>query len=90
MGEGVEPLKRLMPRKKDPPNVRSLARVHTALSINTLAGVARSGESEAARVSAAAQLLDRGWGRAPQPVTGEDGEGNIEITIRHILGERKK
>jgi hypothetical protein len=28
----------------------------------------------AARVSAAGILLDRGWGRAPQPHAGEDGD----------------
>jgi len=90
MGVGVKSLNDLMPRKKVPPDVRSLARIHTALAVNTLAGVARSGESEAAKVSAAIALMDRGWGRAPQTLAGEDGEGNIEITIRHILGEKKK
>jgi hypothetical protein len=28
-------------------------------------------------------MLDRGWGKAPLPHTGEDG-GSIEITIRNI------
>ena len=39
----------------------------------------------AARVQAAIHLLDRGWGRAPQSHTGPDGEGDIKVTIRHIL-----
>lgn len=30
-------------------------------------------------------LLDRGWGKAPQSITGTDGEGDIKVTIRHIL-----
>jgi len=38
----------------------------------------------AARVSAASALLDRGWGNAPQPHTGEDDK-NICITIRQII-----
>jgi len=41
--------------------------------------------SAAARVAAAAILLDRGWGRAPQTHTGVDGEGDIRVTIRHIV-----
>ena len=41
--------------------------------------------SMAARVSAAGILLDRGWGRAPQPHAGEDGK-DIHITIRKMLG----
>jgi hypothetical protein len=42
----------------------------------------------AARVSAAIALLDRGWGRAPQSHTGADGEGDIRVLIRHIVGGR--
>lgn len=30
-------------------------------------------------------LLDRAFGKAPQAHTGEDGEGDIRVTIRHIL-----
>jgi hypothetical protein len=40
-----------------------LAREHTAEAVMTLVHVAERGESEAARVSAATALLDRGWGR---------------------------
>lgn len=42
------------------------------------------GESEAARVSACAILLDRGWGKAEQVHSG-DIQGDITITIRKIL-----
>jgi hypothetical protein len=38
----------------------------------------------AARVSAAGILLDRGWGRAPQVHSGEDG-GDIRVIIRQII-----
>jgi hypothetical protein len=37
----------------------------------------------AARVAAAGILLDRGWGRATQAHTGEDG-GSIRVVIRRI------
>ena len=70
---------------KPTPDLRSLARSHTELSIQTLAGIARNSTSDQARVSAAQALLDRGWGKAPQAHTGENGEGGIQITIRHIL-----
>jgi hypothetical protein len=36
-------------------------------------------------VSAAGILLDRGWGRAPQAHTGQNGEGDIRVIIRHIV-----
>jgi hypothetical protein len=51
-----------------------------------LAGiVSQEAVPPAARVSAAGILLDRGWGKAPQAHTGEDGEGDLQVTIRHII-----
>jgi len=73
---------------KAPADIRSLARTHTNLAINTLAGICRQGTNEGARVGAAVALLDRGWGKAPQAVTGENGESAIKIVVRHILAGR--
>ena len=67
--------------------IRSYARSHALEAIQTLAGIARNGKQEAARVAAATALLDRGWGRPPQAHTGENGEGDIRVTIRHIVQE---
>jgi hypothetical protein len=39
-------------------------------------------------VSAASALLDRGWGKPPQPHTGEDDK-DIRVAIRTIT-ERKE
>jgi hypothetical protein len=66
-------------------DLKSLARSFTEVSIQTLAGIAREGQNEGARVSAAGILLDRGWGKAPQAHTGPDGEGDIRVTIRQII-----
>ena len=71
-----------------PTEIRSLARSHTNLAIKILAGIAKDGTNEAARVSAAVALLDRGWGKPPQAHTGEDGEGKINVVIRHIVDGR--
>jgi hypothetical protein len=70
---------------KAPADLRSLARAHTELSIQTLAGVARNSSSDQARVSAAQALLDRGWGKALQPHVGEGGNGSITVIIRQIV-----
>jgi hypothetical protein len=40
-------------------------------------------------VQAGQVLLGYGWGKPPQPVTGADGEGDISITVRHILEGKK-
>lgn len=75
-----------MPRKKLPADLRSLARGHTNLCIKVLAGlVSQEAVPPAARLAAAAILLDRGWGKAPQAHTGEDGEGAIRVIIRHLV-----
>ena len=84
--EGVDPPRKPLPRKKISSDLRSLARGHTTLCIKVLAGiVSQEAVSPAARVAAAGILLDRGWGRAPQAHTGEDGEGDIRVVIRHIV-----
>ena len=83
--EGVGPPRKHLPRKKIPADLRSLARGHTELCIKVLAGiVSQEAGPAAARVSAAAILLDRGWGKAIQPHTGEDG-GDLRIVIRQIV-----
>jgi len=67
-------------------DIRSLARTHTAMCIRVLASIAKERNApKAARVTAAGELLNRGWGKAPQAHTGENGEGDIKVTIRHIL-----
>ena len=68
--EGVDPPRsKYLPRKRIPPNLRSLARAHTELSIKVLAGIASAEDAPpAARVAAAAMLLDRGWGRLPSRI----------------------
>jgi hypothetical protein len=60
--------------------IRSLARSYTEMAIQSLAGIAQNGESESAKVAAANALLDRGWGKPAQPVTGED-DGPIQLTV---------
>lgn len=60
---------------KAPIDIRSLARAHTHSAIKVLAGIMNEKECvSAARVAAATALLDRGWGKPVQAVTGEDGK----------------
>jgi hypothetical protein len=72
------------PKKRLPTDLKSLARSHTQISIDALSGIAKNGESEAAKVAASIALLDRGWGRPNQPHDAKlDGE--LRITIRKLL-----
>ena len=62
--------------------IRSIARSHTRTAINVLVGVMRSKDATAAaKVSAANAILDRGWGKATQPV-GNSGDGTLELIHR--------
>jgi hypothetical protein len=70
-------------------DVQSLARGYTKISVTALANIVQDGESESARVAACGMLLDRGWGKPPQPVTGKDGVEPIEVTIRTIIEGKK-
>lgn len=57
---------------EDVKHVRELARQYTSEAIQSLADVMATG-SPNARVSAANALIDRGWGKAEQPITGSEG-----------------
>ncbi len=66
---------------KAPADIRSLARSYTELAIQTLAGIAKDGKQEAARVSAAECLLSRGWGKAPAVIQGDENGGGLVINV---------
>ncbi|KGJ66563.1 hypothetical protein BJA5080_03183 [Bradyrhizobium diazoefficiens SEMIA 5080] len=67
--------------------IRSLARSHTRTALRVLVGVMRSEDATpAARVSAANAILDRGWGKAAQPVeNGEDGMLELIQRIERVI-----
>jgi hypothetical protein len=69
-------------RAKTLTEIRSIARSHTRTAVNVLVGIMRSNDATpAARVSAANAILDRGWGKAAQPVQGGD-EDAIKVIHR--------
>ena len=70
-------------RPKELVEVRDFARPHTVEAINTLVNWMKSTEARAS-VAASQILLDRGWGKPMQPVSGEDGKA-IEILVRTIV-----
>jgi hypothetical protein len=80
-----------LPYKKTPPDVKSLARAYTKAAIDRLSGAVvnpPAGTPLATSIQAAQILLDRGWGRPHQTVDANLG-GEIEITIRKMLGNGK-
>jgi len=67
--------------------IRSLARSHSRTALNVLVGVMRSKDATAtAKVSAANAILDRGWGKATQPIeNGDDGAIELIHRIERII-----
>jgi hypothetical protein len=61
--------------KQEQARISDLAREHADTALTALVNIARDGESEAARVSAANAILDRAYGKPVQAMehTGKDG-----------------
>lgn len=71
--------------------LRDLAQVHTKDALACLAGImANEKAPAAARVSAASAILDRGWGRPMQAISGPEGESPQVITICWKTAEEAK
>jgi hypothetical protein len=68
-------------RPKAVAEVRELARVHCADAIAELARLALHAKIEAVRIAAIRELLDRGYGKATQPLTGESSASPIVMQI---------
>lgn len=69
--------------------IRSLARSHTETALSALAGIAQNGQSESARVAASVALLDRGWGKPTQPVSGDEEGPAILHRIETVIVDPK-
>lgn len=74
---------------KTPTEIKSLARAHTETALNVLVGIMNQSEAPpAARVAAVNSLLDRGWGKATQPISGDDEAPPIQFTRIELVGVR--
>jgi hypothetical protein len=78
-------------RKKGTPNkvtseVKELARQYGQEAVDTLAQLMRSAESEQAQIAAAKELLDRGYGKATQPLE-HSGAGGEALSIKVVFGD---
>jgi hypothetical protein len=65
---------------EDVKHVRELARQYTLEAVKALVQTMEEG-GWSAKVAAANALIDRGWGKAEQPITGADG-GDIKHSVK--------
>lgn len=69
--------------------LRELAQRHTTTALNALVSILAGGEGipPAAQVAAAKEILDRGYGKATQPISGDDDGVPIKtITQIRLIG----
>lgn len=74
-------------RKAGQPNhatadVKALARGYGPEVIEGFAKIFREGESEQARIAAGKELLDRAYGKATQPIAGDDDMPAIRAALK--------
>ncbi len=71
-GQSGNPSGRPKTTLADGRSLREISREHTDTEIATLVKIMKDDEAPpAARANAAGQILDRGWGRPTQPISGD-------------------
>jgi hypothetical protein len=61
-------------------DLADMAKGHAATALKTLADIAKGGESESARVSAANAILDRAYGKPSQSVKHSGAVGAYDLS----------
>lgn len=79
-------------RKKGQPNkatkeIKAIAGQHGEEVIGILLGIARASESDPARVAACREIIDRGYGKAAQPLTNDQDTGPFVVKVLKFGGD---
>jgi hypothetical protein len=70
-------------------NIKALAQEYGKEAIETLAKIMRSGETPPpARVAAAKELIERGYGKASQPIGGADDLPPIKVAAVELTDDQ--
>src|SRR3982751_3277172 len=78
------------PTSRAAAEIKALAKKHSKAAIKVLAAIMNQADGPAtARVSAAQALLDRGWGKAAQPLAGGEGGLPVLARIERVIVESK-
>jgi hypothetical protein len=76
----------MKPTSKAAAEIKALARRHSRAAIKVLAAIMNQDDGPAtARVSAAQALLDRGWGKAAQPLASEAEGVGVLARIERVI-----
>jgi hypothetical protein len=91
MPKGSAPGERRGGRQKGTPNritadIKALAQEYGADAIKTIVGIMNTSENDTARLSAAKELIDRGYGKASQAVE-VNGEVGLVVQVVKFAGD---
>ncbi len=67
-------------------DIKALAQKYTPDALQTLHSIMKASDSDAARVTAANSLIDRGYGKPAQAHTGADGGPLVIQLVRFANG----
>lgn len=73
-------------RRPQSQRARTLARRYTKLAVETLAREMKEAQRSSDRISAASELLNRGWGRPAQQLKAEVESKVITIDLPWLVG----
>jgi hypothetical protein len=78
-------------KSNDAAEISALAREHGTDAIKTLAEIMNQADGPAAsRLSAAQALLDRGWGKAGLPASGDGESASLPARIERVIIDHEK
>lgn len=99
-GKGSAPGERRGGRQKGVPNkanleIKELARQYGPEAVSELARIAGltkqpGSDNEATRVAAIKELIDRGYGKATQPISGHDGGALSLVVLTGVLNAERE
>lgn len=65
-------------------DVRALAMKHGPRAVEVLADIMENSNSDRNRIAAAKEILDRAYGKSPQPITDGDG-GSLSDAVASLI-----
>jgi hypothetical protein len=69
-------------KNKSTVEIKELAQTYSSKALETLAAIMRNSDNDQARIAAAKELLDRGYGKVTQPM---EHSGGLSLTLEQLV-----
>lgn len=81
------PKGKLSQAKRD---IAEAAREHADIALSVVLEIAQNGDTDATRLSAARELLDRGFGKSPQAIDVQSSDGSLKPLTINLVAPKPK